>query len=145
MKEYGCYMDDCYLIHENKAYLWHCLEEIDRLCKEKGIRLNRKKTQIVKLSHGFPYMKGVYYLTTTGRVIVKPCKVNTVRHRRKLKKFRRFLDAGLLGQEQITCAHNSYRGYILKDYNSHNTVRSMDKLFHELFGYGTRINRKESF
>ena len=145
VKEYGCYMDDCYLIHENKAYLWHCLEEIDRLCKEKGIRLNRKKTQIVKLSHGFPYMKGVYYLTTTGRVIVKPCKVNTVRHRRKLKKFRRFLDAGLLGQEQITCAHNSYRGYILKDYNSHNTVRSMDKLFFELFGYGTRINRKESF
>lgn len=60
-------------------------------------------------------------------------------------EFRRFKDQGLLGQEQITCAHNSYRGYILKDYNSHKTVRSMDKLFHELFGYNTKINRKEKF
>lgn len=145
VKEYGCYMDDCYLIHESKEYLWYCLEEIDRLCREKGIRLNRKKTQIVKLSHGFPYMKGIYYLAGTGKVIVKPCKVNTVRHRRKLKKFRRFLDQGELNREQIRCAHNSYRGYIVKDYNSHKTVRSMDKLFHELFGYDTSINRKENF
>ena len=29
--------------------------------------------------------------------------------------------------------------------NSHKTVRSMDKLFHELFGYNTKINRKEKF
>lgn len=145
IKEYGCYMDDCYLIHDSKDYLWHCLEEIDRLCKEKGIQLNRKKTQIVKLSHGFPYMKGLYYLTDTGRLIVKPCKANTTRHRRKLKKFRRFLDNGTIGLTEIRCAQNSYRGYILKDYNSHRTVRSMDKLFHELFGYDTRINRKEKF
>jgi hypothetical protein len=121
------------------------MEEIDRLCREKGIRLNRKKTQIVKLSHGFPYMKGNYFLTSTGRIIVKPCKINTVRHRRKLKKFRRFLDAGELDIGQIRCAHNSYRGFILKDYNSHRTVRSMDRLFHELFGYDTKINRKETF
>lgn len=145
VKEYGCYMDDCYLIHNNKDYLWHCLDKIDGLCKAKGIKLNRKKTQIVKLSRGFPYMKGVYYLTGTGKVIVKPCKTNTAKHRRKLKKMKKFKDAGVIGQDQITCAHNSYRGYILKDYNSHKTVRSMDKLFHELFGYSTLINRKEYF
>lgn len=40
VKEYGCYMDDCYLIHESKEYLWRCLEEIDRLCRMKGIKLN---------------------------------------------------------------------------------------------------------
>ena len=145
VKEYGCYMDDSYLIHERKEYLWRCLEEIDRLCREKGITLNRKKTQIIRLSHGFPYMKGSYHLTETGKVIVTPSKENTVRHRRKLKKFRRFLNEGKIGHAQIICAHNSYRGYIRKDYNSHKTVRSMDKLFHELFGYGTKINRKENF
>ena len=145
MKEYGCYMDDSYLIHERKEYLWRCLEEIDRLCREKGITLNRKKTQIIRLSHGFPYMKGSYHLTETGKVIVTPSKENTVRHRRKLKKFRRFLDEGKIGYAQIICAHNSYRGYIRKDYNSHKTVRSMDKLFHELFGYDIMIDRKEKF
>ena len=145
IREYGCYMDDCYLIHESKDYLWHCLSEIERLCDEKGITINRKKTQVVKLSHGFPYMKGRYYLTSTGKVIVKPSKANTARQRRKLKKFRRFLDSGEMPLEAIVCAHNSYRGYILKDYNSHKTVRSMDKLFHELYGYDTRINGKEKF
>ena len=145
VKEYGCYMDDSYLIHERKEYLWRCLEEIDRLCREKGITLNRKKTQIIRLSHGFPYMKGSYHLTETGKVIVTPSKENTVRHRRKLKKFRRFLNEGKIGHAQIICAHNSYRGYIRKDYNSHKTVRSMDKLFHELFSYDIMIDRKEKF
>ena len=145
IREYGCYMDDSYLIHGSKAYLKYCLEHIRILCEAKGIRLNEKKTQIIKLSHGFTYMKGRYFLTETGKVIVKPCKANTVRHRRKLKKFKAFLDRGGLSIEQIVCAHNSYRGYILKDYNSHKTVRSMDKLFHELFGYDTPINRKENF
>lgn len=145
VKEYGCYMDDCYLIHESKEYLWKCFEEIKALCEVKGIIINQKKTQIVKLSHGFTYMKSRYFLTETGKVIAKPCKMNTVRHRRKLKKFRRFLDAGEMTMEAVVCTQNSYRGYILKDYNSHKTVRSMDKLFHELFGYDTRINRKEHF
>ena len=145
VKEYGCYMDDCYLISESKDYLWHCYDEIKRLCSAKGITINRKKTQIVKLSHGFPYMKGKYWLTETGKVIVKPGRDNTVRHRRKLKKFRKFLDKGEMPIEAIICAHNSYRGYIRTDYHSYRTVRSMDKLFHELFGYDTPINGKEKF
>lgn len=145
IKEYGCYMDDCYLIHESKPYLWHCLDEIRMLCREKGITLNEKKTQIVKIPHGFTYMKGRYFLTGSGKVIVKPCKENTVRHRRKLKKFRGFLTRGEMTMEAIVCAHNSYRGYIVRDYNSHRTVRSMDKLFHELYGYQTKINREEKF
>ncbi len=145
IREYGCYMDDCYLIHESKEYLWYCLSEIEKLCAAKGIRLNRKKTQIVKLPHGFPYMKGVYYLTGSGRLIVKPSKDNCTRHRRKLKKLKRFLEDGSLSLEQIACAHNSYRGYIQKDFDSHRTVRNMDKLFHELYGYATKINSKERF
>ena len=145
VKEYGCYMDDSYLIHESKTFLWRCREEITARCAAKGIRVNEKKTRIVKLSHGFTYMKGRYFLGRTGRVIVKPCKANTVRHRRKLKKFRRCVDRGEMDVEAVVCAHNSYRGYILTDYNSHRTVRSMDRLFHELFGYDTLINRKESF
>jgi hypothetical protein len=43
------------------------------------------------------------------------------------------------------CSYSSYRGYILKDYNSHRTVRSMDKLFHELFGYDVQIAKTEVF
>lgn len=145
VKEYGCYMDDSYLIHDNKDTLREYYGVIRKLCADKGITINDRKTQIVKLSHGFTYMKGRYFLTETGKVIVKPCRRNTTTHRRKLKRLRRFLNNGELALRQIACAHNSYRGYIEKDYNSHITVRNMDKLFHELYGYSTEIFRKENF
>lgn len=143
--EYACYMDDSYGISESKAKLQETLKAITARAEARGIRLNTRKTQIVKLSHGFTYMKGKFFLTDSGKVIVKPCRANTTRERQKLKKFRRFLNDGIMTLPQIVCSYNSYRGYILKDYNSHKTVRSMDKLFHELFGYDTKINRKENF
>ena len=145
VKEYGCYMDDSYLIHNNKKELWQHYAVIRKLCADLGIRINERKTQIVKLSHGFTYMKGRYFLTDSGKVIVKPCRRNTTAHRRKLKKLKRFMERGALTVDQIACAHNSYRGYIEKDYKSHITVRNMDKLFHERYGYDVSINRKEKF
>lgn len=143
--EYGCYMDDSYACHSSKEYLKESYWMIAERCAARGIRLNTKKTQIVKLSKGFTYMKGKYYLLSTGKVVLKPCRDNITRERRKLRKFRRFLDEGKMTLPQITCSYNSHRGYISKGYNSHNTVRSTDKLFHELFGYDVKINRKEKF
>lgn len=53
IRRYGRYMDDGYLIHASKSYLQNCLVHIKAVCDILGITLNRKKTQIVKLSHGF--------------------------------------------------------------------------------------------
>lgn len=142
---YACYMDDSYIINESKERLQFCLQEIEKKCAERGIVLNRKKTQIVKLSHGFTYMKGRYWLTDSGKVVAKPYHKSTAIERRKLKAFRRFYDSGEMTLAQVVCSYNSYRGYLIDNYNSHKTVRNMDKLFHELFGYDTPINRKEKF
>lgn len=46
IKYYGRYMDDIYLIHIDKEYLKHCLEEIKRICASLGIKLNEKKTNL---------------------------------------------------------------------------------------------------
>ncbi len=144
-KYYGCYMDDSYIISDSKERLWRDYELIRKKCEERGIVLNPRKTQIVRLSHGFTYMKGKYWLTATGGIISKPCTSNTTRERRKLKTFRRMVDRGEMSAEQVACSYNSYRGYVLSNYKSHKTVRSMDKLFHELFGYDTKINKTEVF
>jgi hypothetical protein len=90
-------------------------------------------------------MKGKWFLTKTGKVIVTPCRKNTTAARRKLKKFLGFLRAGTMTLAQIVCSYNSYRGYIKNDYNSHRTIRCMDKLFHGLFGWQVQINKKEAF
>lgn len=140
---YACYMDDSYIISESKEYLWSCLDEIKKICCEYGIKLNNKKVQIVKLSHGFTFMKGQYFLTSTGKVIVKPCKKNVHAERRKLRKFKKMLDSGEMNIDNVLISYNSSRGYIEKEFNCHRTILSMDKLFHELFGYDCKINKRE--
>lgn len=67
IKGYARYMDDGYLIHPSKEYLHKCLKAINDICNSLGIALNKKKTQIIKLSHGFTWLKIRFFLTKTGK------------------------------------------------------------------------------
>lgn len=140
---YGCYMDDSYVIADSKEELHKYLKKIIKKCAEDGIIINEKKTQIRRIDKGFTFMKGKYFLTETGKVISKPCKENTTRERRKLKKFHKLVQTGEMQLKDVQCSYNSYRGYISKEYNAHRTIRNMDILFHNLFGWDVPINKKE--
>lgn len=132
IKGYARYMDDSYLIHKDKGYLKKCLEDLKNKFAEVGIVLNPKKTRIVKLSKGFTFLKTQYFLTDTGKVVRKACRESIVRQRRKLKKFKKFSDAGEMSFGHIYNSYMSWRGYIgHKD--AHRTILSMDRLFRELF------------
>ena len=132
IKEYARYMDDSYLIHHSKEYLKHCLKEIKRLCDLVGIKLNKNKTQIIKLTHQFTFLKTKYNLTKTGKVLRRVCRIAVTRMRRKMKKFKKFYDQGLMTLKDIECSYQSWRGY-LKRKNSYTTLCSLDKLYHDLF------------
>ena len=82
-------MDDGYLIHQDKKYLQYCLNEINIFCQKLGIKLNLKKTMIVKLSHGFTFLKTRFYLLPSGKVIKKIYKKSIIKERRKLKKLKK--------------------------------------------------------
>lgn len=132
IKGYGRYMDDMYLLHKSKARLRECLEVIRTECAKLGIRLNAKKTHITKLSKGFTFLKSQFFLTCTGRVILKAGRESIVRQRRKLKKFRKFMDKGLMTYGQIYNSYMSWRGYIGHK-NAYRTIRNMDRLFNKLY------------
>lgn len=87
IKGYGRYMDDGYLIHPNKEYLNSCYSKICMFCKKFGIILNKKKTQIVKLARGLPYLKQRFIPTNSGKILMIPQKVSEQRQRRKLRSF----------------------------------------------------------
>ena len=74
IRGYGRYSDDGYLIHSSKEYLKECLRQIRTICNELGITINEKKTQIVKLTHGFTWLKVRFFITEKGRVVKKICK-----------------------------------------------------------------------
>ena len=132
MKYYGRYMDDTYILSNNKEELKQLLEDIDKICKKLGIFINRKKTQIYRIDKGFTFLKIKYRLTETGHLVRIPVKSGFVRERRKLKSFKRMLDTGEMTFRDIEEQYKSWKGNLLK-YDCHRTLRNMDKLFDELF------------
>jgi RNA-directed DNA polymerase len=132
-KYYGRYMDDSYIICETKQQAVAILGALLIKYAEKGITVNRKKTAIVKLSRGFSFLKTHISLTDTGRVVCRPCRQSAVRQRRKLKKFKRFLDAGQMNMANIRTSYMSWRGFIAHK-NARRTIRTMDALYQQLFG-----------
>lgn len=132
IRGYGRYMDDGYLIHESKEYLQECLEGIRRMCKELDITLNEKKTQIVKLSHGFSYLKARIFLTENGKVLKKIPKSSVTRERRKLKKFVPLYEAGVMSYEDIHTSWQSWRSYA-RNFSAWRTIQSVGQLYDQLF------------
>ncbi len=130
---YGRYMDDFYLVHESKEYLRVCLLLMERECAKLGIKLNPRKTRVVKLTRGFTWLKKRIFYTDTGRIVMKPCRDSITRERRKLKKLARLVADGEMAPEQEAQSYQSWRGG-MKRLDAHSTVTSMDKLRRGLLG-----------
>jgi retron-type reverse transcriptase len=133
IKYYGRYMDDLYLIHESKEYLKHCLNEIIKICDQLKININMKKTCIEKLDHGIEFLKGKYKLLHNGKVLRLPGKASTKRMRRKLVKFKNFIDNGTMGFNDLRTAYQSWRGNYRRRFQAYHRIRYMDKLYNDLF------------
>lgn len=144
IRYYGRYMDDGYLIHPTKEHLRYCLRRIREKCRELGITLNEKKTQIIKLSHGFTFLKARMYVTETGKVIKKIYKKSVTRMRRKLKKLRNFVDQGLRTEESVYNTYISWRNGYAAKYDAIRTIRSMDKLYCKLYTFRPPTLLKEA-
>lgn len=129
---YDAYMDDRIILHPDKAFLRQLVDEVNEVAANIGVFIHPHKTQIVKLKHGFTFLKTKYHMTESGRIIRKIPKDVVVRQRRKMKKMYRFLD-----QEAFACQYRSWRGDKVR-YNAHKTLCNMDKLYRELILWQTK-------
>ena len=123
VKHYGRYMDDGYLIHESKEHLQKCLQEIQRICAELGIKLNAKKLN---------FLKRHFILTDTGGVIIKPARKGITKMRHKLRTFKRWLTEGKMAIEDIQTSYISWKGH-MKHCNAYRTMVNTDALYNKLF------------
>lgn len=139
IRGYGRYMDDGYLIHPSKVYLQKCAVHIKAICDMLGITLNQKKTQIVKLSHGFTWLKIRFFLTESGKVVKKIYKRSVTRMRIKLKKLHRKLVAGKITFPDIFATWQSWKSYAEK-FNAYHTIQNVAALYAQLF-----ITNKEGY
>lgn len=132
IKGYSRYNDDGYLLHPSKEYLQRCLEGIKKLCAELEITLNEKKTQIVKLSHGFTFLKVRFFLLDSGRIVRKLCRRSVTKMRQKLKSLRQKVDDHKMSFNDVYQSMQSWRAYAL-NFNAYRTIQSMEALFNYLF------------
>lgn len=133
IKGYARYMDDGYLIHNSKEYLQKCLIEIQKICQALDIKMNLRKTQIVKLSHGFTWLKCRFYLLESGKVIRKIYKRSITKMRQKVKTFKKLYDKKIMTLDQIRGSIQSWLSYAL-NFDACGTVKNIIMLIKAEFG-----------
>lgn len=87
IKRYGRYMDDIYIIHQNKDFLWSVLDGIRPICEDMGLFLNEKKTQLYRADCDFKYLNRIYKVTNTGHIIERLAPNTIYREEYKIKKY----------------------------------------------------------
>lgn len=140
MKYYGRYMDDLYVIAETKEELRSILDGIRMQASALGIFINEKKTRIQPLTKPFRFLQIQYALTSTGRIIQKINPKRFSSMRRKLKKLRKKLDAGLTDFAAIDNMYRSWTGGY-KKYMSKLQRTNLESLYNSL--YGKELKEKE--
>lgn len=134
VKYYGRYMDDIFVIGRSKAELTTLLNEIGEQLAKLRLEINIEKTHITKLTHGFTWLQVKYNITKTGHVVKRMAHGKVMRERRRLKAFRRMMDAGQMTENDIWLAYQSWRGTVIQDHNAcYKTVLSIDALYASLF------------
>ena len=86
IKGYIRYQDDFILIHPDKAYLEHCLNEITLRLHALGLELNAKKTHIKPISGNISWLGFIYTLQKDGKIYMRVSPKRFKEMRRKLRK-----------------------------------------------------------
>lgn len=132
IKCYGRYMDDGYIIHNDLEKLKNIIKMFENKCREYGIKLNKNKCQIVKLTSNFKFLKVRFFLTDKCKIIRRPNKKSNVIERRRLKKFKSLIKEGTITFKDALLYFHSWicSRKLSRCYNSN---FSMIKYFNSMF------------
>lgn len=86
VKYYVRYMDDFRIISHDKEFLKKCRDVIDQYMTDHGLMLNKKKTVITPLSHGFILLKWKYMLKPSGKIIMRMSRSKVLKQKKKIAK-----------------------------------------------------------
>jgi len=111
VKYYGRYMDDFYLIYENKNHLKHCLSEINNVVSKLELELN-EKTQIMPFKNGIKFCGFHTYVTSDGKVIRKLKNENKRAAKKKYKRMARLVEQGELSREKFDESYSAWKNHI---------------------------------
>ena len=132
MKCAGHYMDDYYIILPDVEQLKNVVREMVRRFEAMGIRVNKRKCQIIPLTKPFRFCKARFTLGPTGKVTVNGSRDGIKRARRKLKLFHREFVEGkrpFFDIEQFMECQSSY----YRNFDDHGRLLRLQRLYHAIF------------
>lgn len=130
-KYYGRYMDDFYLLSDNKEYLQYCLAQIKSFLSKLYLTLN-DKTEIVPMSKGIRFLGFHSYLTEDGKVIRKLTGDNKRQIKKRLRKNANLVKEGKMSREKFDEKYNSWKNHASHG-NCYKLICSMDEFIESLF------------
>lgn len=131
IKYYGRYMDDFYLIHEDREYLEYCMREITRFVETKLHLTMNPKSHIQPYSQGICFLGyHIYYNTKTHdtETYIRSASINKTKKRTKRQKA--LIDRGQMTTEQALLSLESWKSYAVhgeskKSLNAYNEARKI--------------------
>lgn len=143
IKGYGRYMDDGYIISDSIEKLKEIRCQLYKLAENLGLKMSDKKNIITPLRHHcFTFLKMRINLSESGKVTMRLSRKSIRSIRRKLDIFRKWLDEGKMGTEDIFQSYQSWRAHA-KRCNSYGTLKSLDVKFVRLFSEELRVRKKK--
>lgn len=129
----GHYMDDYWVVWPDIEALKALTREIVRRFEALGIRVNKRKCQIVPLTKPFRFCKARFTLTETGAIKVNGSRDGVKRCRRKLKMFNEEVREGKRTIRDVAEYMQSQCAYY-KNYDDHGRLLRIYRLCYALFG-----------
>ena len=130
-KYYGRYMDDFYLISDDREYLKECLKRIKVYLDGLKLSLNNK-TEVVPMSKGIRFLGFHTYVTTDGKVIRKLTGENKRQIKKRLKKYAKLVIDGRMTMEKFEETYQSWKNHASHG-NCYRLLCSMDEYVSSLF------------
>lgn len=132
IKYYGRYMDDFYLVHENKEHLKICLDKIKAFMRTLKLELNQK-THIFPLRNGIDFLGYHTYLTDTGKVIRKLRRSSIKRMNAKLKRWGKEYPQGKITEEKLIQCWRAWDSHASKG-NTYSIRHKVRRKVEEILG-----------
>lgn len=132
VKYYIRYMDDFIAIVETKTEAQEILRKMKKYLWDELKLETNDKTQISPLKNGADFLGFHLYITQSGKVIRKVRRDSKEKMKKKLRKFKKLYEAGLISKEEIDRSYESWKGHASHG-SCYRLIQSMDKLYNDIF------------
>lgn len=131
-KVYERYMDDFFIISNDRAFLEECKALIESELAKLGLELHPRKTRIYPLKDGITVLGFTFCLTSTGKVIRLISPKNVRHERKKLYRMAQKVKRGEISREKFNECYRAWKAHADLG-NTYKVQRRMDEYVKQLF------------